>query len=321
MPLTTNWILARGAQYFGDEDDRHADRDRHGAYHVRRACGGHAQGRGSPRRARSRARYARGHVRVEHGAAPAAVLRDPGHRADHAHRQPALLRPSSSIYTANHAEDEAVLRRPLAAAAVRQVPAEPDDRQARRRDGRRGERRDARRPAHAPVGRTWSAAPTRSTSADRVTDERQAAAMCYTTGTTGNPKGVLYSHRSTWLHSIASMTSAVFSHQRARHDPAGRTDVPRQRVGAALHRRARRRSHRDARPGPVPAEHRVAARVGEGDDHRGRAHDLDGHGAAARRTATCPTCKRSSAAARPCRRRCPRHGAPRSACRSRRRGA
>jgi fatty-acyl-CoA synthase len=46
---------------------------------------------------------------------------------------------------------------------------------------------------------------------DRVTDERQAAAICYTTGTTGNPKGVLYSHRSTWLHSIASMTSGVFS--------------------------------------------------------------------------------------------------------------
>jgi fatty-acyl-CoA synthase len=46
---------------------------------------------------------------------------------------------------------------------------------------------------------------------DRVTDERQAAAICYTTGTTGNPKGVLYSHRSTWLHSVASMTSGVFS--------------------------------------------------------------------------------------------------------------
>ena len=35
-------------------------------------------------------------------------------------------------------------------------------------------------------------------------DERQAAAMCYTSGTTGNPKGVLYSHRSTVLHSLAA---------------------------------------------------------------------------------------------------------------------
>jgi len=37
-----------------------------------------------------------------------------------------------------------------------------------------------------------------------VEDENQAAAMCYTSGTTGNPKGVVYSHRSSWLHSIGS---------------------------------------------------------------------------------------------------------------------
>lgn len=35
-------------------------------------------------------------------------------------------------------------------------------------------------------------------------DENQASSLCYTSGTTGNPKGALYSHRSTVLHSYAS---------------------------------------------------------------------------------------------------------------------
>ncbi|OIJ42903.1 AMP-binding enzyme family protein [Massilia timonae] len=35
-------------------------------------------------------------------------------------------------------------------------------------------------------------------------DERSAASLCYTSGTTGNPKGALYSHRSTVLHAYAS---------------------------------------------------------------------------------------------------------------------
>ncbi|WP_292931622.1 3-(methylthio)propionyl-CoA ligase [Noviherbaspirillum sp.] len=37
-----------------------------------------------------------------------------------------------------------------------------------------------------------------------VFDENSASSLCYTSGTTGNPKGALYSHRSTVLHSYAS---------------------------------------------------------------------------------------------------------------------
>ena len=44
-------------------------------------------------------------------------------------------------------------------------------------------------------------------------DERSAASMCYTTGTTGDPKGVVYSHRSVYLHSLAQW--GAFSLQEA----------------------------------------------------------------------------------------------------------
>jgi acyl-CoA synthetase (AMP-forming)/AMP-acid ligase II len=40
-------------------------------------------------------------------------------------------------------------------------------------------------------------------------DERTAAALCYTSGTTGRPKGVLYSHRSTLLHAYAVNSADV----------------------------------------------------------------------------------------------------------------
>ncbi|MCG7518152.1 long-chain-fatty-acid--CoA ligase [Ruegeria sp. Ofav3-42] len=40
-------------------------------------------------------------------------------------------------------------------------------------------------------------------------DENTASSLCYTSGTTGNPKGVLYSHRSTVLHSFGSNTRDV----------------------------------------------------------------------------------------------------------------
>ncbi|WP_146587101.1 long-chain fatty acid--CoA ligase [Puniceibacterium confluentis] len=36
-----------------------------------------------------------------------------------------------------------------------------------------------------------------------ILDEQSAAALCYTSGTTGNPKGALYSHRSTVLHALS----------------------------------------------------------------------------------------------------------------------
>ena len=63
-------------------------------------------------------------------------------------------------------------------------------------------------------------------------DERTAAGLCYTSGTTGNPKGVLYSHRSNVLHSMMASTSACLHGDGGRFGAAGGADVPRQFLGS-----------------------------------------------------------------------------------------
>ena len=41
-------------------------------------------------------------------------------------------------------------------------------------------------------------------------DEREPCGLCYTSGTTGNPKGVLYEHRSTVLHAMSIIAPDIF---------------------------------------------------------------------------------------------------------------
>ena len=72
-------------------------------------------------------------------------------------------------------------------------------------------------------------------------DENTASALCYTSGTTGRPKGVLYSHRSTVLHAYAIALPDVLALRATDPHPAGRADVPRQRLGHSLCRGADRR--------------------------------------------------------------------------------
>ena len=58
--------------------------------------------------------------------------------------------------------------------------------------------------------------------------------MCYTSGTTGNPKGVLYSHRSNVLHAFMASHAGRQGHLVARRGAAGGADVPRQRLVACV---------------------------------------------------------------------------------------
>ena len=62
-------------------------------------------------------------------------------------------------------------------------------------------------------------------------DERHAAGLCYTSGTTGSPRGVLYSHRSNVLHAMQTCAVGSLGARRARQLSCRRADVPRQRLG------------------------------------------------------------------------------------------
>ena len=62
---------------------------------------------------------------------------------------------------------------------------------------------------HAPHFEDWIGAEDGQTDWTEC-DERDPCMLCYTSGTTGNPKGVLYEHRSTMLHALTSLQPAIF---------------------------------------------------------------------------------------------------------------
>jgi fatty-acyl-CoA synthase len=113
------------------------------------------------------------------------------------------LTPEQLIYIANHADDRVVLvdgsLAPLLAAVLPQLPRVRTVVVTGGVDLASLQREDVTVVAYEdfiagqPATFDWP-----------ELDELSAAAMCYTSGTTGNPKGVAYSHRSTYLHSMAA---------------------------------------------------------------------------------------------------------------------
>ena len=153
-------------------------------------------------------------------------------------------------------------------------------------------------------GPRWSTAPTNSTSTAASATSGTAAALCYTTGTTGNPKGVLYSHRSIWLHANAGTSS-----DRRRRSPTATTSC---RSCPMFHAMAWGIPYTALLAGAqltMPGPDLIAGRpAGPDGDRAGhlrlrRPDDLDGHAAAARRARPVRADARSWPAARPCPRR------------------
>ena len=113
-------------------------------------------------------------------------------------------------------------------------------------------------------------------------DEREAAAMCYTSGTTGRPKGVVYSHRSTILHALGVASISPLGMRVAEED-ALLPVVPMFHANAwGYPYLATMLGSKMVYPRPVsrPGEPARGVRRGEGDVDGGRSDDLDGDAAA-----------------------------------------
>jgi fatty-acyl-CoA synthase len=117
------------------------------------------------------------------------------------------LFPEQLVYIVNHAEDEVIfVDRSLLGLLWPLVDQLETVRHIVVMDDGKGEvpSPDGGRALHDYEDLLASASPV----AFDVSDENRAAAMAYTSGTTGNPKGVVYSHRSTYLHTLGTLATS-----------------------------------------------------------------------------------------------------------------
>ena len=160
------------------------------------------------------------------------------------------LFPEQLTYIVNHAEDEVIfVDRSLCGLLFPLLPTFKTVKHLVVMDDGKGEVPRHRRAAGGTT--TKSSWPPPSPVEFEVDDEWRAASMCYTSGTTGNPKGVVYSHRSTYLHTVGAHDGRQPRGPGERRHPARRAHVPRQRVGPGPRRGGVRGQPRDAGAGPV----------------------------------------------------------------------
>jgi fatty-acyl-CoA synthase len=112
------------------------------------------------------------------------------------------LFPEQIVYIANHAADEVLFADPACAPLLAEIL--PQCPTIRRVIFMSAPEATPTTPFAAESYETWVAGRP-SDAAWGGFDEYSAAGLCYTSGTTGNPKGVLYGHRSNYLHAMMTL--------------------------------------------------------------------------------------------------------------------